>query len=174
MKRVARTEAIRQQPCGKNRGFDASPRPDRVASWALLLNGVWEYTQCALLYDMHGVRFWPGALLMAGAVGGDALVVVALYQAVDYWALSRPSRRPRLSRIFWGVLILLSLAAAVALEYLAVAAGLWHYNARMRTIPVAGERVGLSPLLQITFLPALSIWLAGRCPAFPSRRGRRL
>lgn len=118
-----------------------------VAAWALLLNGVWEYAQCALFYDMRGVGFWHGALLMAGAVGGDVLVAVTLYWVVGHWGAPRFSRQPWRSMGTWGLLLLLPLVAAVLLEYLAVAAGLWHYTARMGVVLVAGERLGWSPLL---------------------------
>lgn len=179
MKPVAPKNSAREQTRGGSSGSDRPSLGNSVAAWALLLNGVWEYAQCALFYDMHRTDFWQGALLMAVAVGGDVLVLVALYEAVASWESSRSRRqswRPTgpWGLLSWGSLVALSLAAAVLLEYLAVAAGLWHYNARMETIRVAGERIGWSPLLQITFLPALSVWLAGRRPLFQPRRARPL
>ena len=170
MRPAVPSSRARERTRGENRGSHDPPLGASVAAWALLQNAVWEYAQCALLYDMRGVGLQKGALLMTLAVGGDVLVVLALYGTVTFWRGRRFPRRERPWRAAsWGLLLVLSLAAALLLEYLALGAGLWRYSAHMRTLRVGGERLGWSPLLQVTLLPTLSVWLASRRPLFQRR-----
>ena len=50
--------------------------------------------------------------------------------------------------------------AGILLEWFARVLNLWSYSALMPTITVAGETVGLAPIIQVTILPAASLRLA--------------
>jgi hypothetical protein len=65
--------------------------------------------------------------------------------------------------------------ASVGLEWAAQALDLWGYSDLMPTLTVLGHTVGLSPVVQVTTLPALSAWLATRRGPIPrhTRHGAR-
>ena len=126
-----------------------------IALWAFLLNGAWELLQCVFLYDMWEWPFWKSMLWMWGATLGDVAIVLAL---VAFSAQLIGSARPA----FWIALVGIGLVAAVLLEWLARRIDLWSYSSAMPTIGLFGEEIGLAPLLQITVLPALSVYLANR------------
>ena len=48
------------------------------------------------------------------------------------------------------------------LEWAAQALDLWGYSELMPTVEVLGRTVGLSPIVQVMLLPALSVYLASR------------
>jgi hypothetical protein len=52
----------------------------------------------------------------------------------------------------------------VFLEWAAQVLALWDYSALMLTIRVFGHAVGLAPVVQITLLPAASVYLETRRP----------
>ena len=66
--------------------------------------------------------------------------------------------------IFWAFLLntilALSFGAGIFLEWMALYLELWEYDTSMPTLYVFNYKVGLTPILQITFLPALSVYLA--------------
>lgn len=128
-----------------------------IALWAFLLNGAWELLQCVFLYDMWEWPFWQSALWMWGATLGDVVIVLALFTAA---ARLTGSARPA----FWIALAGIGFAAAVLLEWLARRVDFWSYSSAMPTVGLFGEAVGLAPLVQITVLPLLSVYLAARFP----------
>lgn len=131
-----------------------------IAVWGFVLNAVWEFIQCALFYDMWDWGFWRGAAWMWGAVFGDVLIVLGVaavsLRFVETRALALPTGRG------WAVLLGVGFVASVGLEWAARALHLWSYNDWMPTIVVLDHTVGLSPIVQITALPALSVYLATR------------
>ena len=58
----------------------------------------------------------------------------------------------------WITTLTLGLVAGVPLEWFARALNLWGYSALMPAILVAGETVGLAPIIQVTTLPAASLY----------------
>lgn len=126
-----------------------------IALWAFLLNGAWELLQCVFLYDMWDWPFWKSMLWMWGATLGDVAIVLALVAvSAQLTGFSRSA--------FWIALVGIGLIAAVLLEWVARRADLWSYSSAMPTIGLFGEEIGLAPLVQITFLPVLSVYLSDR------------
>jgi hypothetical protein len=59
------------------------------------------------------------------------------------------------------MLLGVGLAAGIVFESVALRLDLWRYEESMPTLRIAGHHVGAVPVLQMTFLPVLSIWIAG-------------
>lgn len=135
----------------------------RVALWGFGLNALWEFGQCTVLYDMWDWGFWRATAWMWGAIVGDVLIVLGVV-----WA-SRPLA-PRVAPPDgrgWAALLAVGFVTSVGLEWAAQVLDLWGYSPLMPTLTVLGHTVGLSPIVQVTTLPAVSAWAAGR----QSRRG---
>ena len=109
---------------------------------------------------MWGWSFWRATAWMGGAIFGDVLIVLG----VAYLALLAAGRARLAPPDLRGhaALIGVGLVAAVVLEWAAQALELWGYSRWMPTVEVLGHTVGLSPVVQITTLPALSVVLATR------------
>lgn len=131
----------------------------RIAIWAFVLNTLWEFGQCTVLYDMWDWGFWRGALWMWAAIAGDVLIVLGIVAIASMLASLNP---PDPSG--WLALASTSFVASVALEWMAQYLRLWEYSTWMPTIDLLGFSVGLAPIAQITLLPLLSVFLAFRCP----------
>jgi hypothetical protein len=129
-----------------------------LAAFGTLLNTVWESAQCLFLYDMTGWSSWKGAAYMSASIAGDVLIVLGVVAAS--WLLvgrSVPALMGSRGKI---TTIALGFVAGILLEWFARALNLWRYSALMPTIAVAGKTVGLAPIIQVTILPAASLWLA--------------
>lgn len=110
------------------------------------------------LYDMWDWPFWEAAIWMWAAIFGDILIVLGLWKGTT---LLVPSVRFESSeRKGYLTLLLLSFLASIILEWAAIYLGLWQYTSTMPVVTIFNHEVGLSPILQITFLPALSVYLA--------------
>ncbi len=131
----------------------------RIALWAFVLNTLWEFGQCTVLYDMWDWGLWRGALWMWGAIAGDVLIVLGVVAIASMLASLNP---PVVSG--WLALASTSFVASVALEWIAQYLRLWEYSTWMPTIDLLGFSVGLAPIAQITLLPLLSVFLAFRYP----------
>ncbi|MEX0646138.1 MAG: hypothetical protein WEA56_16855 [Balneolaceae bacterium] len=129
-----------------------------IVLWAFVLHTIWEFTQCVFLFDMWDWPFWETTLWMWGAVFGDILIVLALWKGTTTLVTSARFESPGLRGYL--VLLTLSFAASIFLEWAALYLNLWQYTTAMPVVSIFGHEVGLSPVLQITFLPAASIWLA--------------
>jgi hypothetical protein len=127
-----------------------------LAAFGFLLNTIWEFAQCLFLYDMSGWSFWRAAVYMWAAIAGDVLIVLGVV-AVSWLSLGR-SMPALLSSRGWITTLALGLAAGVVLEWLARALDLWSYSVLMPTLIVAGETVGLAPIIQVAVLPAASLY----------------
>jgi len=130
----------------------------RLALYGLGLNAVWEYVQCGTFYAMPDLSFWRHALLMWAAIFGDVVIVLGIaYLArltVGAGHLFPFDQKGWLAMLGFGLI------ASVILEWSARHLNLWAYNQRMPVIIIFGESIGLSPILQITVLPALSVYLS--------------
>ena len=143
----------------------------RIALWGFALNAGWEFVQCTVLYDMWSWGFWRATAYMWGAILGDVLIVLG----VDLGIAARlVGERPACSagQLGHGTLLALGFAACGLL-------GVGGAGARPLGLlgPHAdggrcfGHTVGLSPVVQVTTLPALSVYLATL--ASGARTGRR-
>lgn len=138
-----------------------------IVFWAFLLNMVWEFGQCLFLFDMWDWPFWKATVWMWAAIIGDVFIVLGI------WKLTRlflPESRfsTLFSKDFFAAFGI-SILASVFLEWMAIILDLWGYSVWMPTILILGHEIGLSPIVQISFLPALSIYLAYHKP-IPSFR----
>lgn len=150
------------------RGYPSLPLK-RIASWGFVLNMLWEFVQCTVLYDMWSWGFWRATAWMWGAILGDVLIVLGV--ALGAALLAGASRLQPPDGLGWAALLGVGFVASVGLEWGAQALGLWGYSGLMPTLTVLGHTVGLSPILQVTALPALSVWGATRRGAAGRGRG---
>lgn len=132
----------------------------RIALWGFLLNMLWEFGQCVFLYEMWDWRFWRAAAWMWGAIFGDVLIVLGV--ALTAYLLVGASHIAPPDAVGWAALLGVGLTASIALEWLARTLHLWSYSDLMPTLEIFGHVVGLSPIAQITALPALSVYVAAR------------
>lgn len=129
-----------------------------IVLWAFILNTLWEFGQCVFLYNMWSWSFWKATFWMWGAVFGDILIVLGLWKGTTTLFAS-----VQFSGSSWKDYMLLtgiSFLAGILLEWAAIYLDLWTYDRSMPVFSIFGYQVGLSPILQITFLPALSIYLS--------------
>lgn len=132
----------------------------RIAIWALVLNALWEFGQCTVLYDMWGWGLLRGTAWMWGAIAGDVLIVMGIVAIATVLTGKAHLNPPDSSG--WVALISISFIASILLEWLALYLDLWTYSAWMPTVDLFGFLVGLAPVAQITLLPPLSVMLAFR------------
>lgn len=130
----------------------------KVIIWAFLLNTVWEFSQCLFFYEMWSWGFWKATLWMWGAIFGDVLIVLGLWQGLK--KLLQPTSLLNKTVIKYLVLLVLSFGASIFLEWMALYLELWEYDTSMPTLYLFNYKVGFTPILQITFLPALSVYFA--------------
>ncbi len=131
----------------------------RIAFWGFLLNMIWEFGQCFFLYDMRGMGFWRATVWMWGAIFGDVLIVLGIVFAAAL--LVGATHLKPLDGKGWAALLCAGFIASVLLEWAAQMLGLWDYSNLMPTLTLFGYTVGLSPIIQVTTLPAASIFFAG-------------
>lgn len=131
-----------------------------IIFWALILNTLWEFTQCIWFYDMWSWPFWKATVWMWAAISGDILIVLGLWKITTLLVPSVHFYKP--DGMGYVVLLLISFVAAVFLEWIAIYLELWTYDPFMPTLMILGRQVGLMPILQITVLPALSIYLTSK------------
>ena len=141
----------------------------RPALYGLGLNAVWEYAQCSVFYDMPDLSFSRHALLMWAAIFGDVVIVLGITY-LSRLTVGAGHLSP-LDQKGWLALLGFGWIAGVILEWAARHLNLWSYNQRMPVIIILGESVGLSPILQITVVPALSVYLSTR-RSQPGKRAR--
>ena len=130
----------------------------KVIFWAFLLNTIWEFTQCLFFYEMWSWGFWKATFWMWGAVFGDILIVLGLWQGLKKFFKSTGLLQKTVIKYLF--LLALSFGASIFLEWMALYLELWKYDTSMPTLHLFNYKVGLTPILQITFLPALSVYLA--------------
>lgn len=127
--------------------------------FAFVLNWIWEVAQNSA-YKTAEKSMFESLLFCTLASVIDALTILAIYGAAKY-LFGRGSWKIYLTAALLGAL------CAVVFEKIAFAFGWWSYHPKMPTVPLLGT--GLSPLLQLTLLSPLAIWLA----VFRFKRKRR-
>ncbi len=131
----------------------------RIAFWGFLLDMIWEFGQCMLLYDMWGMGFWRATAWMGGAIFGDVLIVLGVvWLAVLLIGNARLTPSDRKGYI---ALLGVGFITGVLLEWAAQTLGLWEYSNLMPTLTLFGYTVSLSPIIQVTAHPAAGVFFAG-------------
>lgn len=124
------------------------------AAVTFALNFPWELAQAPLFASMGQLAFEEAFLACLRATLGDVVLALAAYLAVALatqdllWAL-----RPGVARL--AAFSALGIGATIILELHATGSGRWVYGDSMPRLPPLG--VGLSPILQWTFLPPTSV-----------------
>jgi hypothetical protein len=124
---------------------------------SFVLNEIWEMAQMSAYVETAG-QSWTSTLgLCTRAAVGDVGIIVGIYAVAALgagdlgWGL----------RGRWNIYVMaaiLGLAVAALVEHAALAAGRWSYTERMPVVSMLGA--GLWPLLQMTLLPPLAVWIA--------------
>lgn len=102
--------------------------------------------------------FWKATVWMWAAIIGDIVIVLALWKITTALFSSVSFDNPKLKNYLY--LIVISFLASIVLEWGAKYFGLWTYSNLMPVLIIFDYEVGLSPIIQITFLPALTIYLS--------------
>ncbi len=135
-----------------------------AVSSAFVLNEIWEMAQMSA-YVETADRSWTDTLgLCTSAAIGDVGIILAIY-AAGALAAADPGWGLRVRWNVYATAALLGLIYGALVERMALATGRWSYTERMPVVAMIGA--GLWPLLQMTLLPPLTIWIgqwwAGRC-----------
>lgn len=129
-----------------------------IASIAFLLNVVWENAQ-APLYQGY-TNFWQHLSTCSIGALGDVVIILLIYVLIAAirknlaWAQS-------ISREDIALSVLFGIAAAVGIEWHALATGSWDYRNVMPIIPLVN--VGLLPVVQMALLPAITFKIISYC-----------
>jgi hypothetical protein len=124
---------------------------------SFVLNEIWEMAQMSAYVETAGHSWTSTLALCTRAAVGDVGIILGIY-AVGALAAGD---------LGWGLVgrwniyataAVLGLACAALVEHAALAAGRWSYTERMPVVSVIGA--GLWPLLQMTLLPPLTVWIA--------------
>lgn len=130
-----------------------------VFLWALLLHGSWEYGQVVPLYRCwERWTRWQRIWILPAATLGDAVATVGF--AAGTAAALGPGRVLPLSGIGAAMLLAIGFGAGIVFETVSRGLDFWRYEDVMPTIPIAGSHVGVAPIVQMTLLPALAVWIA--------------
>ena len=121
---------------------------------AFILNGIWEFVQCAAFIHLLAPATLPEMVL---ASLGDvvltwvSVVAVALYSQSGTWFLARWTRRCGIA------MTLLNLGLGIGVEWIALYKGRWAYKPFNPIFPVLN--VSILPLFQLMILVPLTLWL---------------
>lgn len=130
-----------------------------VFLWALLLHGMWEYGQVVPLYRCwERWTRWQRIWILPAATLGDAVATVTF--AAGTAAALGPGRVLPLSGIGAAMLLAIGFGAGIVFETVARGLDFWRYEDVMPTIRIAGHHVGVAPIVQMTILPTLTVWIA--------------
>jgi len=138
-----------------------------VALYGLILNTMWEFAHAGPLYDMwKEVSTTAGIIHITLAIAGDVVLMVGI-ATIAVWVCGV---NDVLSLGWKASICLLSTGFifGLFLEWTAKALDFWTYNDLMPGLSLFGESVGLSPLLQITLLPFLSLFMALKFNIIPN------
>ena len=119
------------------------------------LNWPWEIVQMPAYAETAGRFYSPVALAHIVPALGDVALTFAVYGVC---ALAAGRLRLSGSWNEYAAAALLGGAVAAAYEWKALSSGWWAYGETMPVVPLLG--VGLWPLLQLTLLVPLALWLA--------------
>lgn len=125
---------------------------------ATSLNFPWEISQAFLFEGMDSTQALVWHCFVAAL--GDGVMVWLIY-LVGWAAFGRTDWFVRPCRKQYGVMLGTGLVLAIAVEWVAVdQLQRWAYTGQMPMIPGLG--IGLTPVLQMLFLPPLIFYAVGR------------
>jgi hypothetical protein len=127
---------------------------------SFVLNLLWEMAQMPAYREMASLTWRETATLCTRATFGDVAITVLIY-ATGALAARTLSWGVRPAWNVYAAGALLGALHAFWIERAGVASGQWTYTQTMPVVPMV--KVGLWPLLQLTVLTPLSIWIANRC-----------
>jgi len=132
---------------------------------AFILHVIWENAQAPLFQGYTSFSQHFSACLF-GTVGDVAItlfvyVLVALLKNDFNWIAS-------LNKKDIAVLAVIGFLIAVGIEWRAVLFGRWAYNDAMPLLPYL--KVGLSPIIQMTLLLPLSVFITGKFSAILNKK----
>lgn len=124
-----------------------------------VLNEIWEMAQM-YAYTIMTADSWSSTLaLCTQATLGDVGIVLGIY-ATNALATGDLDWGLRGRWNIYAAMAVQGLVYATLLEHAALSSGQWSYTEQMPIVPVLAA--GLWPLLQMTLLPPLTVWIA-RC-----------
>ena len=155
--------------------MNASSIPQRVRRFlatvpvaAFVLNWLWEMAQMTAYREM-AIRPWRDtASLCTRAALGDVAITLLIYATGALAARTLIWGFPAAWNVY-STVALLGALHAFWIERAAIASGRWTYTQMMPVVPILN--VGLWPLLQLTVLTPLTLWLANRCSLAPRTHG---
>lgn len=124
---------------------------------SFVLNEIWEIAQMSFYVETAGHSWTSTIGLCTRAAVGDVGIILAIC-AAGALAAGDPGWGLRGMWNVYATAALLGLVCATLVEHAALASGRWSYMERMPVVPVLAA--GLWPLLQMTLLPPLTIWIA--------------
>ena len=127
-------------------------------SIAFVLNLIWEISH-SLLYAPHFAGIADFIKVHIRVSLGDTVVVFVIL-LLDIFIFSKIFSEKKLGRKRTISIMLSGFIWAVAVEKYALATGRWSYNDLMPIVPFL--KVGLTPLLQMTLIPPLAIFMGSR------------
>ena len=130
----------------------------RIAFFGFVLNALWEFGQCTFLYGMWSWEFGKAAVWMWAAIVGDVAIVFGVIFVASY--LTNFLNLQGIENKKWLVLLGVGFLFGLVLEWASKLLDLWEYSELMPTVTLLGYTVGLSPVVQITILPALALYLS--------------
>lgn len=140
-----------------------------LAAVAFVLNWLWEMVQMPAYAELAGRRWSETLVPCTVAAAGDVGLTFVVY-GLGALASGRLCWGEEKKWNFYAAAALLGAVIAIAIEWRAAAFGRWSYTEHMPVVPGLG--VGLWPLLQLTVLTPLAMWIALRLRerAAPSRQ----
>lgn len=128
----------------------------KLLVFVFLVNFLWEISQM-FLYRDHTTNFWDFISVHIKASLGDVIIFFIIYLL---GALIFQNKKWFLEKNIYKYFIasFLGFALAILIERYALITNRWAYNDLMPIIPILN--VGLSPILQMIFLPLVTILFA--------------
>lgn len=119
------------------------------------LHGGWEHAHVSL-YTGYEALGW-GMPIVVFATAGDVLYICGAVLVLSLVTHTSLLQVPVLPRYVYGMLGLVGILIALFVEYKAFYLERWEYTEFMPIVPLLG--VGLSPLLQMSMLLPLSVYI---------------
>ena len=126
---------------------------------SFVLNEIWEMAQMSAYVVTVGHSWTSNLALCTQATLGDVEIVLGIY-ATNALATGDLGWGLRGRWNIYAAMAVQGLVYATLLKHAALSAGQWTYTEQMPIVPVLAA--GLWPLLQMTFLPPLTVWIARR------------
>lgn len=129
-----------------------------IILYSFILNAIWEFVQCIFLYNMWSWSFIKSIIVMWLAILGDVLITLSIIYIVAFLIDIDKIKNLNLKAIV--LIVLISFYSSVFLELTAKVLKLWEYSEYMPVITIMDYTLGLSPIVQISLLPLLSVYLS--------------